>query len=54
MWGISLSISSLTGLSMMSCSIFILWCERMYLCGFVTLYVRIFVARANKVEGTIS
>ena len=30
------------------------WCERMYLCGFVTLYVRIFVARANKVEGTIS
>ena len=30
------------------------WCERMYLCGFVSLYVRIFVARANKVEGTMS
>ena len=30
------------------------WCERMYLCGFVSLYVRMFVARANKVEGTMS
>ena len=26
----------------------------MYLCGFVALYVRMFVARANKVEGTMS
>ena len=26
----------------------------MCLCGFVALYVRMFVARANKVEGTIS
>ena len=29
-------------------------CERMYLCGFVALYVRMFVAGANKVEGTMS
>ena len=28
--------------------------KRMYLCGFVSLYVRMFVARANKVEGTMS
>ena len=27
---------------------------RMYLCGFACLYVRMFVARANKVEGTRS
>ena len=26
----------------------------MYLCGFVALYVRMFVAGANKVEGTMS
>ena len=26
----------------------------MYLCGFVALYVGMFVARANKVEGTMS
>ena len=26
----------------------------MYLCGFVALYVWMFVARANKVEGTMS
>ena len=26
----------------------------MYLCGFASLYVRMFVARANKVEGTLS
>ena len=25
----------------------------MYLCGFVSLYVKMFVARANKVEGTM-
>ena len=31
------------------------WCERMYLCGFVALYVRMFVAGANiKVEGTMN
>ena len=30
------------------------WCERMYLCGFVSFYVGMFVARANKVEGTMS
>ena len=30
------------------------WCDRMYLCNFVSLYVRMFVARANKVEGTMS
>ena len=30
------------------------WFERMYLCGFVALYVRMFVAGANKVEGTMS
>ena len=30
------------------------WCEHMYLCGFVALYVRMFVAGANKVEGTMS
>ena len=30
------------------------WCKRMYLFGFVALYVGMFVARANKVEGTIS
>ena len=30
------------------------WCERMYLCGFVALYVRMFVAGAKKVEGTMS
>ena len=30
------------------------WSERMYLCGFVALYVRMSVARANKVEGTMS
>ena len=26
----------------------------LWLCNFVTLYVRMFVARANKVEGTMS
>ena len=26
----------------------------MYLCGFASLFVRMFVARANKVEGTLS
>ena len=30
------------------------WVERMYLCGFVALYVRMFVAGANKVEDTMS
>ena len=30
------------------------WCQRIYLCGFVSLYVRMFVARANNVEGTMS
>ena len=30
------------------------WCERMYLCDFVALSVRMCVAGANKVEGTIS
>ena len=29
------------------------WFERMYLCAFVALYVRMFVAGANKVEGTM-
>ena len=28
--------------------------RRMFLCGFVSLYVRMFVARANKVDGTMS
>ena len=30
------------------------WCERMYLCGFVAFSVRMCVAEANKVEGTMS
>ena len=30
------------------------WFERMYLCGFVTLYVWTFLVGANKVEGTMS
>ena len=30
------------------------WCERMYLCGFVALSVRMCVAGASKVEGTMS
>ena len=30
------------------------WCERMYFCGVLALYVRMFVAGANKVEGTMS
>ena len=30
------------------------WCERMYLCGFVAFSVRMCVAGANKVEGTMS
>ena len=28
--------------------------RRMYLCGFVSFFVQMFVARANKVEGTMS
>ena len=32
----------------------VVWCKRMYLCGFVALYVGMSVARANKVEGTMS
>ena len=30
------------------------WFERMYLCCFVALYVQMFVAGANKVEGTMN
>ena len=41
-------------LSHMSYNVICQWCKRMYLCGFVTLYVGMFVARANKVDGTMS
>ena len=29
------------------------WFEHMYICALVALYVRMFVAGANKVEGTM-
>ena len=42
------------GITLVPCSLVCSWYERVYLCGFVALSIRMCVAGANKFEGTMS